>query len=176
MGNERITIELIEQKEFKQKVRGYDPEEVDAFLDDICDEIIALQDEIDELHQQLAQKPAVAKPQAVPVSFEAEAPKPRVAAEPVVSNDATEQFKAILANAQKVSDLTIKEAHERADAIVEKAKGEADKKLGSLEEEHVRLQDEIEILKNAAKDYRDRFHQLVEDQKHVLAAQKELFK
>jgi len=173
MANERITIELIEQKEFKQKVRGYDPEEVDAFLDDICDEMIALQDEIDELHQQLAQKPTA--PAARPEVAYAEEPKP-VQKEKTFSDDDTESLKAILLNAQKVADQTVKEAHERADAIVEKAQTDADKKLGNLEDEHIRLQNEIEILKNAAKDYRDRFTQLLEDQKHVLTAQKELFK
>ncbi len=177
MGNEKVTVELIEQKEFKQKVRGYDPEEVDTFLDDICDELIALQDEIDMLNQRLAQaqqSPAMAKPMA-PVPVVAEPAKPRVQA-PSFSDDDTESVKSILMNAQKVADQTIKEAHERADIIVDKAKSEADKKIGSLEVEHTRLQDEIEILKNAAKDYRDRFNQLLEDQKHILTAQKELFK
>lgn len=175
MGNEKITIEMIEQKEFKTKVRGYDPEEVDTFLDDICDELAALQDEIDMLNQRLAQTQQVpaARPQ-MPVAPIAQQ-KPQVQA-PAFSDDDTESLKAILLNAQKVADQTIKEAHAKADAIVDKAKSDADKKLGSLETEHTRLQDEIEILKNAAKDYRDRFNQLIDDQKHLLTAQKELFK
>ena len=32
-----ITVTMIEEKEFKTKVRGYDPLEVDEFLDAICD-------------------------------------------------------------------------------------------------------------------------------------------
>ena len=34
-----ITVAMIEEKEFKIKMRGYDPSEVDEFLDEICDEI-----------------------------------------------------------------------------------------------------------------------------------------
>ncbi|NLZ90225.1 MAG: DivIVA domain-containing protein, partial [Clostridiales bacterium] len=41
-----ITVTMIEEKEFKTKVRGYDPIEVDEFLDDICDEMIDMQNVI----------------------------------------------------------------------------------------------------------------------------------
>ena len=50
-----ITVAMIEEKEFKTKVRGYDPVEVDEFLDLICDEMIVLQDEIASLQARLAQ-------------------------------------------------------------------------------------------------------------------------
>ena len=56
-----VTVSQIENKEFKVKVRGYDPEEVDAFLDDICDEMIAMQEEIANLQGRLRrQAPAPA--------------------------------------------------------------------------------------------------------------------
>lgn len=42
----QITVDMIETKEFKTKPRGYDPQEVDEFLDAICDEMIRLQDKI----------------------------------------------------------------------------------------------------------------------------------
>ena len=50
-----ITVSMIEEKEFKTKVRGYDPVEVDEFLDEICDEMVLLQDEIANLQARLAQ-------------------------------------------------------------------------------------------------------------------------
>lgn len=176
MQYDRITVEMIEQKEFKQKVRGYDPDEVDAFLDDICDELIALQDEIDALNLKINQLQSAgpAKAQAVPAAAPVEAPKPRVQASAVSDAD-TESLKAILLNAQKVSDQTIKDAQERAEIILEKARAEAGKKLSGLEEEHEMLQEQVETLRQAARDYRDRFNQLIDDQKHLLAAQNELF-
>ena len=50
-----ITVAMIEEKEFKTKMRGYDPVEVDEFLDAICDEMVALQEEIATLNQRLSQ-------------------------------------------------------------------------------------------------------------------------
>ena len=51
-----ITVTMIEEKEFKTKVRGYDPVEVDEFLDAICDEMIDMQNTIQTLREQLKQK------------------------------------------------------------------------------------------------------------------------
>ena len=48
-----ITVTMIEEKEFKTKVRGYDPVEVDEFLDEICDEMIEMQGTIQTLRDQL---------------------------------------------------------------------------------------------------------------------------
>ena len=53
-----ITVTMIEEKEFKTKVRGYDPVEVDEFLDEICDEMIEMQGTIQTLRDQLKQKAA----------------------------------------------------------------------------------------------------------------------
>ena len=72
-----ITVPMIEEKEFKTKVRGYDPVEVDEFLDEICDEMILMQEEISNLQARLAQASrnlAYAQPAPAP------APAPRTAA------------------------------------------------------------------------------------------------
>ena len=62
-----ITVQAIESKEFKiKRLNGYDPEDVDLFLDEICDHIIAMQEEMDRLHAQLSMQraatPAVPPP------------------------------------------------------------------------------------------------------------------
>ena len=44
-----ITVSDIEQKEFAYKGTGYDPYDVDQYLDQICDEMVAMQDRIDQL-------------------------------------------------------------------------------------------------------------------------------
>ena len=63
---QQITIQAIEQKEFRTKARGYDPEEVDTFLDDICDEMERQQNTIASLQQQVreAQNAAQRNPQS----------------------------------------------------------------------------------------------------------------
>jgi DivIVA domain-containing protein len=57
---ERITVDLISTKEFSSVSKGYDPKEVDEFLDDICDEMERMEAEIKDLQQ----KTTVVRPAA----------------------------------------------------------------------------------------------------------------
>ena len=166
-----VTVSQIENKEFKVKVRGYDPEEVDAFLDDICDEMIAMQEEIANLQGRLRrQAPA---PAAAPIP----APLP-VTPAPAAENRSSESAEAaqkLLEHAQKVYDDTVADARREAERILGGAKARQDGDTAALEEEKKRLEEEIDMLKAAARDYRNRFNQLVEDQRHVLSAENALF-
>ena len=98
----QITIEMIESKEFKIRPKGYDQQEVDEFLDAICDEMAAQQDQIQSLQQQL-------------MSAQAKRPAPVAApaAQPVVTADATNSLKEILEMAQKVKSETIAAAEKQ---------------------------------------------------------------
>ncbi len=172
-----ITVAMIEEKEFKTKMRGYDPVEVDEFLDEICDEMVAMQEEISTLQSRLnqaprAEAPFVPAPAAMPVP--APVPAPRKA-EKAETEEASEAAQRLLAKAQKVYDETVAEAKAEADKILSGAHTRADSGLSDLEEERKALEEEIEMLKAAAKDYRERFERLVEDQQHVLRAETKLF-
>ena len=172
-----ITVAMIEEKEFKTKMRGYDPVEVDEFLDEICDEMVAMQEEISTLQSRLnqaprAEAPFVPAPAAMPVP--APVPAPRKA-EKAETEEASEAAQRLLAKAQKVDDETVAEAKAEADKILSGAHTRADSGLSDLEEERKALEEEIEMLKAAAKDYRERFERLVEDQQHVLRAETKLF-
>ena len=172
-----ITVAMIEEKEFKTKMRGYDPVEVDEFLDEICDEMVAMQEEISTLQSRLnqaprAEAPFVPAPAAMPVP--APVPAPRKA-EKAETEEASEAAQRLLAKAQKVYDEPVAEAKAEADKILSGAHTRADSGLSDLEEERKALEEEIEMLKAAAKDYRERFERLVEDQQHVLRAETKLF-
>lgn len=172
----QITVKMIEEKEFKTKVRGYDPVEVDEFLDAICDELVTLQEENEALNQQLGQQQAS---MSRPVRAEVVPAAPAPQAKPVVqamARDQEETLRNLLVNAQKVSDQTVAEAHVRAEALVAEAQKKADAQLRSIQGDKEALEAEVEMLKNTAKDYRERFNRLLEDQKHVLNAETELFR
>ena len=47
----RITVDEISRKEFSFANKGYNQKEVDDFLDDICDEIERMENEIMDLRQ-----------------------------------------------------------------------------------------------------------------------------
>jgi len=178
-----ITIAMIEEKEFKTKIKGYDPVEVDEFLDEICDEIAALQEEIATLQSQRNQagRPAapltpVPAPAAVPVPSAVPVPAAK-AAEPKEDKkeETSEAAKKLLSRAQKMYDDMIADAKEEADQILQEARDKADHSIEALAEEKKTLESEIEMLKAAAKDYKARFLALIEDQQHVLKAESALF-
>ncbi len=152
-----VTIQMIETKEFKTKAHGYDPEEVDIFLDEIADEFEELQREIQSLRTQSIRQPAP------------------VAATPVMEMP-SETVQKMLTNAQRVSDETMADARKQADIILADAKSKADRTLEDAKKEAARLQDSLDTLRSAANDYRARFKRLVDDQQHLMNAETELFK
>ncbi len=169
-----ITVAMIEEKEFKTKVRGYDPVEVDEFLDEICDELIAMQDEVASLQEQLAQARAqAARPaKAEPAPVAPPTMRPQV---PSIAKEQEETLRKLLVNAQRVSDETVAEAHARAEAIVADAQRKAEEAVADIASERESLAQEVDTLRKAAKDYRERFLRLVADQQHILKAETELF-
>lgn len=165
----QITIEMIETKEFKTKPRGYDPQEVDEFLDAICDEMARQLDEIQALQQQLAAAKA-ARPMA-------EAPTTQVKpvqAKPVATVP-DDSFREILEMAQKVKNETIAAAEAKAAAIIAKAEEDAADKLGNLAEEKEKLSGQVTTLKAAAADYRAKFEALLQAQQEAIEKAADLF-
>ena len=158
---ERVTVHLISTKEFSHVSKGYNPKEVDEFLDDICDEMERMEAEIKDLRQ----KTTVVRP-AQPAAAAA-------SAEP--GEDITNQFKEILTTAQQVKDETIRKAKEDAAAIRAKAEAEATERLDGLKEEKDALTRQITELKTTAANYRKQFEELLQAQQEALEKATELF-
>ena len=159
---EHITVDLISTKEFSQVSKGYNPKDVDEFLDDICDEMERMEAEIKDLRQKSVNvRPA---PAAAPVPE---------AAEP--GEDVVSRFKEILMTAQQVKDETVRKAKEDAEAIRAKAEAEATERLDGLNEEKDALTRQISELKTAAASYRQQFEQLLQAQQEALEKAAELF-
>ena len=165
-----ITVPMIEEKEFKTKVRGYDPVEVDEFLDEICDEMIVMQEEIARLQAQLAQtKRDLADVQpAAPRPAPAAAPAP--APSPAITQDASESAQRLMANAQRLYDETVAQAKEEAASILAKAQQEAGNAEQRLTEEQEALQQQVNDLRAQARAYRDRLIRLMDEQRAALDA------
>ena len=128
-----ITVAMIEEKEFKTKMRGYDPVEVDEFMDEICDEMVAMQEEIATLQSRLSQAPRATAPYT-PVPVPAPAP---VAPAPVAApkqEESSEAAQRLLARAQKVYDETVAEAKAEAEKILKGANTRVSSGLEDLEE------------------------------------------
>ena len=166
----QVTIEMIETKEFKVISRGYDPKEVDEFLDDIMDEMARQQDEIQALQQQLAAAKAAQPANNAPTQVIR--PVQSSYAAPAKAEVPDKAFREILEMAQKVKDETIAKAEAEAAQILTKAQAAADEQLKSLSGEKETLTKQVTDLRAAAADYRARFEQLLAAQQEALKASK----
>ena len=154
MQNQKITIEVIETKEFHVAARGYNQREVDEFLDSICDELeriegemAAMKAEINRLQNQAVPRPAASHQPYQP-------PQPAVP-----GNDGT--FREILEMAQRVKEQTIADAEAKAAEIIGNAEVEVKARLGNLSVEKDELEAQVAALKTAAKEYREKFAQML---------------
>ena len=155
---ERITADVIADKEFTIETRGYSREEVDTFLDLICEELDRLNNDI----QDMRQKTTMVRPSAP-------------AAESSVSREDENKFREILEMAATVKEETIRKAREDAEAIRLKAETEANERLNGLAEEREGLEKEVAALKEAAADYRRKFEELLNAQQEALEKATGLF-
>lgn len=155
MQDQKITIDVIETKEFHVASRGYNQHEVDEFLDSICDELERLEEEMDALKQENERL----RNQAVP---QKEEPRPAPVAEPVAApTGADSTFREILEMAQRVKEQTIADAQARAQQIVTDAENEVRARLGSLVDDKEKVEAELESLKAAAREYKARFNEML---------------
>ena len=175
-----ITVTDIEQKEFAYKGQGYDPYDVDQYLDQICDEMIAFQERIDQLEADLAKarrevevaqkavRPVAPEVVRAPEAVPAPTPAPAVA-----HTSAT--LEGILLNAQKLADQAVADAKVQAVAIVREAQGKADETVKNAREEKAMLEKNMETLRTAAKEFRKSFTELLDDQRKLMAGKLSLF-
>lgn len=156
---ERITADVIAEKEFTIETRGYSKDEVDTFLDLICEEMDRLNNEI----QDLRQKTTMVRPSAP-------------AAEPSgINREDENRFREILEMAATVKEETIRKAREDAEAIRLKAETEANERLNGLAEEREGLEKEVAALKETATEYRRKFEELLHAQQEALEKATGLF-
>lgn len=174
-----ITVTMIEDKEFKIKVRGYDQVEVDEFLDAICDEMISMQSTIQSLREQLKQQqnlPSFAPVTPAPVVPPAPlAPLPTATAEPAIPHD-LETAQLLLEKTQRACDEALADAKARAEDIIQQAEDAVpDPEIAAMEQEKARLQEEIDALRQEAAAFKKRFESLLDDQPDASGTEKELF-
>ena len=155
---EKITVDLISSKEFSIENRGYSRQEVDEFLDDVCDEMERMEAEIQELRQ---------KNTAVRGTAPAADTTPSAADE--------SRFREILEMAAQVKEETIRKAKEDAEAIRAKAEAEATERLDGLNEEKEALTQQVSQLKETAVKYRKQFEELLQAQQEALEKATDLF-
>ena len=165
-----ITVTMIEEKEFKTKVRGYDPLEVDEFLDAICDEMESMNQTILQLREQLKQQQAPAAPYMPAVAAPAPlAPIPAASpAAPALPSD-LKSAKLLLEKTQEACDEVLAKARERAEEIIQSAEESLpDPEIEDLEARKEALKEEIAGLEKDAQKFKQRFQTMLKDQIDIL--------
>ena len=181
-----ITPADIQQKTFSEAKRGYQPAEVDVFLEEISKDIDAMLRKIADLKTRLtaaeaqnselqgeverARAEAEAARTAAQHAAPAAAPAaPAAPVKPSIYSATEEQLSAALIVAQQSADRIVAEAKANADRIRADAEAQARKVIRqALDEKETEL-DEIERLKTSREEFRTQYMALI--QKFMDAAQ-----
>ncbi len=172
-----ISGKVLREVEFRDRLRGYDTDEVDEFLEAVAMAVDEMRAELEQLTRRAERAERRAEEalsgQAMPPA--AGSPRP---AETVLDDDA---IKRTLVLAQRTADLAVAEAREEAAGMVaeareraetmkreaeelatrtrEEAEAEARVRLGRLAEEKQRLQGELDALTRLVEGERSRIGQ-----------------
>lgn len=138
----RITVDSILEKKFSTVAKGFNQQEVDEFLDQICDEFDQRDAEMNALRHELSTL------KNKPTGNATVAPQPTRA-----ESGTDESFREILEMAKQVKDQTIADAQAKAAQILANAESEARQQLGDLTKQKEALTEQLEALKNEAKRY-----------------------
>ena len=185
-----LTPQTLREVEFREKLRGYHPDDVDDFLEEVA---VAVGQILTRLQAAESGLPPAPAPVAAWTDVKPAAPVPApvpaaVVAEPVPAADAptSDTLRRTLLLAQRTADLAISEAESSARQIVEHAEAEAARikaeaqlavsammdeatartegMVGDLEAKRANLEREIASLHTWASQHRDRIREALNDQ------------
>lgn len=139
-------IQELKDKDFKKSMRGYNPIEVDMFLDRITEQVRLLGAEVSALQDRLARS------------------------QEQINHYKTmeETLRETLVSAQKNADELHENAKRRAEVVFARAEEQSRAMVARGAEEQARAQQRVEALSQHAELYRSRFLMLLEAQRRLL--------
>ena len=162
-----ITPDEIQKQMFSEARRGYDPGEVDAFLERLATEVDAMLQKIYDLKNRLTATEAeladaqaqLAAAAAMPVP----APAPEPAAPQAAGVSASErQISAALIAAQQTADAIVAEAQQNAEHICSEADAKAREVIRQALQEKQEELKEIDRLKASREDFKAEYLKLLQ--------------
>ena len=132
-----VTPQVINEVEFHQKMRGYDPDEVDDFLERVAVAVAQLTD-----RRQDAEARATAADQR---AADLDQKVRELGERPAKGEDESETLKRTLVLAQKTADAAVKEAQDEAQRTVAEAHQKADALITEARTTSHRLVTEAEV-------------------------------
>ena len=168
-----ITLDTIVNKVFKVVKNGYDNNEVEAFLDEILEEMENREAETNKLKEQVASltreleqaRAQLAAGPAAPVAAPAKAAEDR---------RSSESFELVLTKAKDAYDEILTEANNRAEAIIAKANDDAAHIREDAQSQIADLTEKLNMLRKQTGDYYAAVRKAVEAQNASLEQIKKL--
>ena len=168
-----ITPADIEQQTFSPSKHGYDPEEVDAFLEQISSEVDAMLQKIADLKGRLntaEQQLSASQAQVASLEEQLNAVPERmevttVAPTPAVQDDlaaSESQISRVLIVAQQSADKLVADARDNAERIRNEADQKAREVIRQALAEKQNELDEIDRLKQSREDFRNEYKKLLQ--------------
>ena len=154
-----LTPEDVRNKEFRYSFRGYNEEEVDAFLDEVEAEVGRLLTENNQLRQRAAAPPAPAPagPAQAPMSETEEMLRRTLLIAQRTADETVAQAKA-------EADKLLADARNQSEAMISSAQQQASAQLGDLDNRRRALEQHIESLRGFEREYRTRLKAYLEAQ------------
>lgn len=157
-----ITPADIQAQTFSEAKRGYDPAEVDVFLERLAAEVDAMLNKIVDLKTRLTDtEQQLASAQAAQAQMAAPAPAPAPAASPEYTATAS-QISAALIAAQQSADNIVAEARENADRIRSEADAKAREVIRQALAEKQNELAEIDRLKASREEFKAEYIKLIQ--------------
>lgn len=125
-----MNAQSIREVQFREKVRGYHPADVDAFVASVADTVDRLERRLEETEARLAE----------------------LRARPAPSAEDDDALRRTLVLAQRTADLAIQEAREEAARLLAEAHEERERSEGELEAQRQRLMQEAYEDSRSARD------------------------
>ena len=150
-----ITLDTIVNKVFKVVKNGYDNNEVEAFLDEILEEMENREAQTNQLKEQVAELTRELEAAKAQLAAKPGAPVATAPAAPVVSDDrhAAESFELVLSKAKGAYEEIVSAADKRADEIIAKANEDAASIRSNAESQISDLTQKLASLRKQTSDY-----------------------
>jgi len=145
----KITPKDILEKEFAKKMNGYDPEQVDEFLDEIIKQFESLLEENENI---------IAKNE----QLKSDLARAQVKADKM--NDIEERLMATVVAAQRNATAYVEKAEQQARTIMDIANQNAKTVIESTQLRMAAAQQELKKYENIIADYKKRFRMFLEEQ------------
>jgi cell division initiation protein len=142
----KITPLEIKKQSFSHKFRGYDPDEVNSFLEILSDETLELQNQNEEL------KIKVAQLETQLADFK----------------DLEDKWKTTMINAQESAQKALQSSQREAEIILKEAEIKAQEILRETRQSLDKLKDELELLRSEKSSIIKRLKYLMHSQEELL--------